>query len=437
MAGSKGPRSFGSVRQLPSKTAKNGRGKWQAFYADPHGTTRTSKTGKSTPVRHNAPHTFDSRGDAEAWLVDERRLISAGTWTPPAIRKAERANSGMPLFGAYAETWIDERKVKGRPLAARTRDHYRVLLANYLEPFAHLPLDAITPSLVTGWYDAFVPMTKKHQGKKTDGGTTKAHTYSFARAVLNTAISADGPIAGRTNPFAIRGAGVSPDPKREELATSGEVDIMLDVIRPKWRAAILVGLWTGLRAGEVLELRRRDVDLEHRVLRVRRAVSRSKEAGVHVKAPKSDAGIRRQRIPKALVEPLRQHLKDFVAKDGDALLFPGRDGAHLSPATFYGRANVYGKGAEAKGKSRERLVREGNRGWYHARQAAGHPELRFHDLRATGATLLAQSGAQVAEVQAFLGDSTPAAALRYVRAAQSRMDMLTDKLSEMATAGGW
>lgn len=418
------------MRKLPS-------GRWQAFYADPDGATRISRTGNATPVRHTAPQTFDTKMDAEAWLIDERRLISAGTWVSPAIRKARRIDSGMPTFGDYALTWIAERKVKGRPLAARTRDHYRNLLAGYLEPLAPLPLDAITPSLVNGWYDSFTPKTKRHQGRETDGATTKAHTYGFARAVMNTAVSVHGPLAGKTNPFSIRGGGSSPSKQRQELATSGGVAIMLETIRPQWRAAILIGLWTGLRIGEVLELRRGDVDLDARVLRIRRAVSRSKEAGVHVKDPKSQSGIRDQRIPQALIEPLRQHLKDHVGRSNDALLFPGRGGTHLSNATFYGRAPVYGKGAEGLGKSRERIVREGNNGWYHARLVAGHPTLHFHDLRATGATLMAQGGAQVAEVQAFLGDSTPAAALRYVRAAQSRMDMLTDGLSNLMESGTW
>lgn len=434
MAGSKGSRDFGRVRQLPSKT---GKGRYQAFYADPHGATRVSRTGKPTPVRHNAPHTFDTSGDAEAWLVDERRLISAGTWTPPALRKAQRANSGVPMFGDYAEQWIRERKVRGRPLAGRTRDHYRDLLDRYLDDFAQFPLDAITTTHVKTWYDDFKPKTKRHQGVKTDGGTTKAHTYSFARAVMNTAVAADGPLEGRINPFAIRGGGSSPDADRDELATAAEIDVILKIIRPAWALAVLIGLWLGLRIGEVLELRRSDIDLDKRIIRVRRSVSRSKEAGVHVKDPKSAKGKRNQRIPKVLVKPIRQHLRDHVGPERDALLFPGRGGAHLSTSTFYGRAPAYGKGAEAKGKPRERLVREGNHGWYHARAEAGHPELHFHDLRATGATLLAQAGASVAEVQEFLGDSTPAAALRYVRAAQSRMDMLTGKLNDFAKKGGW
>ena len=58
------------------------------------------------------------------------------------------------------------------------------------------------------------------------------------------------------------------------------------------------------------------------------------------------------------------------------------------------------------------------------REAVGRP-INFHDLRATGATRLARRGAHVAEVQAFLGDSSSQAAERYVRATQNRMDELT------------
>ena len=424
MAGTKGPRDFGRVRQLPSK---NGRGRWQAFYRDPGGAVRISRTGKPTPVRHTAPWTFDTRSDAEAWLTDERRLISAGTWTPPAVRHAARATekaSGMPTFAEYAGTWISERRVKGRPLAARTRDHYADLLARYLEPtFGTLPLDELTAELVSGWYDSFEPASRR-RGNRAKGGaagaTTKAHTYALGRAIMNTATSAHGPLVGRTNPFAVRGGGSTPARKREELATAAEVDVMLATIRPDWRALIAVGLWTGLRFGEIVGLRRCDIDLTRRVLRVRHSIARTKSEGVIRKGTKSDAGLRDQRIPANLVPTLREHLRQHVGRSRTALLFPSARGSELAPSTFYGRP-----------------LRKGGNGWYAAREAAGHPSLHFHDLRATGATLLAQQGATEAEVMAWLGDSTPQAAQRYVRAARSRMDMLTDRLSDLAASGGW
>lgn len=55
-----------------------------------------------------------------------------------------------------------------------------------------------------------------------------------------------------------------------------------------------------------------------------------------------------------------------------------------------------------------------------AAEAIGRPELRNHDLRSTGATLSAQAGATVREIQEQLGHTTPAQALRYQTATAER-----------------
>ena len=67
-----------------------------------------------------------------------------------------------------------------------------------------------------------------------------------------------------------------------------------------------------------------------------------------------------------------------------------------------------------------------------ARAAAGRPDLRLHDLRHTGATLAAPTGATLAELMARLGHSTPQAALRYQHAAQGRDTEIARLLSVMA-----
>ena len=73
--------------------------------------------------------------------------------------------------------------------------------------------------------------------------------------------------------------------------------------------------------------------------------------------------------------------------------------------------------------------------YYPAREAAGRPDLRFHDLRHTGATLAAATGATLAELMARLGHSTPAAAMRYQHAAAERDKVIAAALSKLATAG--
>lgn len=393
-------RGFGTRRQLPSK-------RWQAFYTGPD------------LARHTAPHTFDTAEDAEAWLTDERRLISAGTWSSLADRKRARElqeAARAPTFAEYAERWITERRVKGRPLADRTRDAYSDYLERFLAPeFGHLRLDQITPGQVNGWYDRLLP---QREGRGDTGEHQRAKVYSFARAVFNTAVSAHGPMPGQVNPFAVRGGGSSAPSKRRDdhVATGAEVKIMIETMREDRRLMVLLALWCGLRYSEIAALRRTDVDLKTNTIRIDRAVSRSSRTGVRDKGPKSDAGYRVMRLPAAVLPEVRRHLH-FHVNGREGLLFPGRSGGYLAPATFYGK--ITGKG------------------WYAARAAAGREDLHFHDLRATGATLLAQNGATDAEVQAWLGDSTPQAAQRYVRASRSRMEMLTDRLSTAADAADW
>ncbi|CAM3509798.1 tyrosine-type recombinase/integrase [Nocardioides zeicaulis] len=398
-----GKRGFGQVAKLPS-------GRHRARYTGPD------------LALHNAPNTFDNRMDAEAWLTDERRLISAGVWTSPAARRAAVVaveTSRVPLFESYASRWIEERRVKGRPLAPRTRDHYRQLLEDYLSPaFGQTSLDAITPGAVNIWFDDFTPSRSRSHGKKTGGETARAHAYSLARAVMNTATGAHGPIVGMVNPFAVRGGGSAPKRRRDDHVASGaQLALMLDTIRPEWRALVLLATWTGLRYSEVVALRRSDIDVNEHVVRVRKSVSRSRSDGIGLKGPKSDAGVRDVHIPDHVMPDIRTHLRSNVT-ERDGLLFPGPSGGFLAPATFYGKPNRAGT-------------------WYAARTAAGVPSLHFHDLRATGATLMAQLGATEAEIQAFLGDSTPAAAQRYVRAARSRMKNLAARMSELAASGDW
>jgi len=401
----------------------------------PSGRVRARYTGPDGAL-HSAPVTFDTVLDAEAWLADERRLISGGTWTSPAARQrvaravvAVAEATKMPTFTTYATAWIAERKVRGKPLAPRTRDHYSQLLEDYLAPtFGKQPIDEITPGAVNLWYDSFKPKRKKSHGTKTEGDTARAHTYSLARAIMNTAVSAHGPLVGQVNPFAVRGGGSSPSRKRDEVATAEQLNIILATIRPEWRALILIGTWCGLRYSEIVALRRTDIDLTNQIIRVRHAVSRSRIEGVGIKDPKSDAGVRDIHIPDHALKGIKTHLRTYVS-GRNGLLFPNSTGDYLAPATFYG-----GRTRKVKGK---RVKVYSANGWYAARSAAGCPELHFHDLRATGATLMAQLGATEAEIQAFLGDSTPHAAQRYVRAAQSRMKKLAEKMSDLAASGDW
>jgi hypothetical protein len=112
-------RSYGAVRKLPS-------GRFQASYVGPDSR------------RHPAPDTFDTKGDADAWLAAQRTDISRGEWQRP--RPAHK----VPTFAAYADTWLPT-----RDLRPRTRAEYTKLLAGHILPtFADTYLDDISPAAV-------------------------------------------------------------------------------------------------------------------------------------------------------------------------------------------------------------------------------------------------------------------------------------------------
>ena len=70
--------------------------------------------------------------------------------------------------------------------------------------------------------------------------------------------------------------------------------------------------------------------------------------------------------------------------------------------------------------------------YHRARQVAGRPDLRFHDLRHSAATMAAQAGATLAELMARMGHSTAKAALVYQHVAEGRDRIIADRMALLA-----
>ena len=375
MANRKGTRSgFGSIRKLPS-------GRFQARYTGPD------------EAMHKAPFTFDTKKDAEGWLAKVRASILNETWMP-----AGAAGSKLLTFGAWSEEWL-----RNRTLAERTRADYRALLDGHILPtFEKVPLKYVTAEAVDEWYGQTA----------VEHPTTRAHAYGLLRTILGTAVNRR---HITYNPCHIRGAGNAKRVARIEPATLPELEALVGAMPDRYRLMVLLAAWCALRFGELTELRRSDVDTKRGVLKVRRGVVRV-DGKTIVKPPKSGAGIRDVNIPPHLMPMVREHLLKYAEADPGAdrkggLLFPARSGGHLAPSSLY-------------------------RVFYRARKAAGRPDLRFHDLRHTGAVLAAATGATLAELMARLGHSTQGAAMRYQHAAKGRDKEIARLLSAMVEQGG-
>ena len=301
-------------------------------------------------------------------------------------------------LGTYAERWLANRKVKGRPLADRTREGYQDLLDRFILPtFGRQPIHRISREDVDAWYDR----TAKHTP------TYRARAYSLLRTILASAVDDEYLMV---NPAKIRGAGSTPRASPGPGAGpggAGRVDRGDAAEVPGADPDRVLGR---PEVGELTELRRSDVDTKRGVIHVRRAVVRVKD-GFVVKTTKSDAGVRDVLLPPAVMALVRQHLLEHTAPGLDGLLFP----SHHDPEEHLRQSSL-------------------TRVFYPARKAAGRGDFRFHDLRHTHLTMYAQAGATTAEIKARGGHSTSQAALRYQAVAQGREELIVAKLSELALA---
>ncbi len=269
-------RHFGNVRRLPS-------GRWQASYW-------------WEGARHIADRTFRTKADGQLFLDGVSATITRGEWIDP--------NIGRCLFGDYAGEWLAQR-TSLRPLS---RDQYASLIANHLGPACgDMQLARVSTGHVRSWYAL--------TSARTPGAAASA--YRLLRAIFNTAVTDE---FVTCNPCRIRGAGADRS-KERQIPTVAQVEALMQAMPAKLRAAVVLAAWGTLRRGEVLGLRRDDVDLAAGTVRVERSLGERRNGAVIVGPPKSGAGVRTVHMPPSAVQVLQEHLRSFVGAAVDAPLF--------------------------------------------------------------------------------------------------------------------
>jgi integrase len=359
-------RRFGSVRQLRS-------GQWQARYQGPDGILRP------------ADRTFPTKTQAEQWLTRTEADMLAGDWTDP--------DAALITFREYATDWIDERP----GLRPKTIEVYKYVLGRHLLPgLGARSLSEIKEGQVRRW-----------RRNLMDGGAspvTAAKAYRLLKAIMNTAVD-DGLI--RRNPCRIKGAAQDRSPERDVL-TVRQVFTLASVIDPRYRAMVLLGVFTSLRWGELAALRRADIDLAARTVRVQRTLTHLSGGGHVFGPPKTAAGRRTVVYPGLVSADLADHLERFTAASDDSLIFTSPYGTPLRHSNF-----------------RRRI-------WMRAIDDAGLPATHFHDLRHTGNNLTAEAGATLRELMDRMGQSSTRAALIYLHGSVKRQRAVADTMGELA-----
>jgi integrase len=235
---------------------------------------------------------------------------------------------------------------------------------------------------------------------------TVAKAYRLLHAIFTTAVEEDR-MVGR-NPCRIEGAGKEESGERETIPLPF-VFAIAKAVPVRYRAVVLLATFADLRWGELAGLRRENIDLEACEIRVVETVAELDKGGLRPETPKSRAGRRTVSFPAELVPELRWHLERFAEDGPRGVVFIGPKGGRLRRSNF-------------------RKI------WNKARMSVGLPGLHFHDLRHTGGTLSAATGASLKELMARLGHSSVRAAMIYQHATRDRDRAIAEALGALVRA---
>ena len=301
-------------------------------------------------------------------------------------------HTGQPLpdqrvtFGRYLLDWVaglGAASMKPRTVAYYERYVRRHLLTSDL---AQKPLARLEPADLRRLYAA-----KLGSGLSS---TSVHHIHAVIHVALQRAM--DDGILGR-NVAALVGRSNRPKVRRVEMKTIAAGDEprrFLEAAKGERLEALLVlALTTGMRRGELLALRWKDVDLDRGTLAVTGSLQGESRSTLNIATPKSGKS-RSVALGTVAVTALRDHRKRQAKEQllvGSewrdlALVFATEFGDFLSPTTL-------------RLALRRSLTR------------AGLPTIRFHDLRHSAATLMLSRGVHPKMASEMLGHSTIAITL--------------------------
>lgn len=347
-------------------------GRYQARYPD--------AIGQLIP----APTTFTTKVDAGRYLDRIRTDQDRGAWIDP--------RAGHMTLSDYAWGWLALRP----DLRPRTQELYEGYLRLHILPtLGDFELGSLSTARIRAWHAGLIAAGRP-------GRSTVAKAYRLLSTIMRTAVEDELILK---NPCILKKAGVE-RPSERPIATVAQVYEIADTVGGRFRILVLLATFTGLRLGEMQALKRRWIDLDQGTLRVVEQTQLLKDGTLVTGPPKTDAGVRTVAIPAAILPDLAAHLDEHSTAGPDGLVIPGPGGVPFRRGTFYTE-------------------------WKNALRAVGIEGLRPHDLRHTGNTLAASTGASTKELMARMGHASPRAALIYQHATAERDRAIADALSEM------
>lgn len=298
-------------------------------------------------------------------------------------------------FSEFTEIW--KRDYGSKELAPSTYKRYcRMLDTRILPYFGHFYINKIKPTDIMKFYDLLEKDTqlvrkKGNNGSKTKkplSGKTILEHHRLLRSMLHKAVYWQLIVANpaeRVQPPKAR------KPKRRSYDDE-QTKILLENLEQlpiedtKYKVAIILTIFTGVRLGELMGLEWTDVDFKNGIISINRSSQYLSDMGVFTKVPKTESSIREIAIPEFIISLLEEYKLWYEEQKSiygelwtdSNRLFVQADGKPMHPSTI--------------SKWFVKYVGQ-----------IGLPVINFHGLRHTNASLLVAQNIDIAVISARLG----------------------------------
>ena len=298
-------------------------------------------------------------------------------------------------FSEFTEIW--KRDYGSKELAPSTYKRYcRMLETRLLPYFGHFYINKIKPTDIMKFYDLLEKDTQLVRKKGNNGsknkkplsGKTILEHHRLLRAMLHKAVYwqliVSNPAERVQSPKARKPKRRSYDDEQTKILLENLEQLSIE--DTKYKVAIILTVFTGVRLGELMGLEWQDVDFKNGIISINRSSQYLADMGVFTKVPKTESSIREIAIPEFIISLLEEYKLLYEEQKSiygelwtnSDRLFVQADGKPMHPSTI--------------SKWFVKYVGQ-----------IGLPVINFHGLRHTNATLLISQNIDVAVVAARLG----------------------------------